>query len=130
MPVVARRQETQQFLVRSHRVPEWRGGFGEKSRAAPDLRCSRPLAGRRIAMATQPAVVAGGSTICTRSPVGKDAESSGEVASTRCWVEFATNLANRLHHSKSAKGNGSRCHPLRVSTKASSGTVDTQFRDF
>ena len=41
-------------------------------------------AGRRMVMATQPAVVAGGSTICTRSPVGRDAESSGEVASMRC----------------------------------------------
>ena len=30
-----------------------------------------------MVMATQPRVVAGGSTICTRSPVGSDADSSG-----------------------------------------------------
>ena len=34
-------------------------------------------AGRRMVMATQPAVVAGGMTICTRSPVGRDADNSG-----------------------------------------------------
>ncbi len=41
----------------------------------------------------------------------------------RCWVELATNLANRLHHSKSANGNGSRRHPLARLEKASSGRL-------
>jgi hypothetical protein len=54
-------------------------------------------AGRRMAIATQPAVVAGGMTICTRSPVGSDADNSGEVESIRCWVELAINFAKRLH---------------------------------
>jgi len=35
-------------------------------------------------IATDPGVVAGGSTICTRSPVGSDADRSGALASTRC----------------------------------------------
>ena len=34
-------------------------------------------AGRRMVMATQPALVAGGMTIWTRSPVGSEADSSG-----------------------------------------------------
>src|ERR1700688_342565 len=80
-------------------------------------------AGRRIAMATQPAMVAGGMTICTRSPVGRDADNSGAVASMRCCVELATNLANRVHHSKSANGSGSRRQPARVSRNASIGRL-------
>ena len=61
-----------------------------------------------MAIATLPGVVAGGSTICTRSPVGKDAERSGEVASIRCCVEFATSFAKRTHQSKSANGSDRR----------------------
>src|SRR6202034_3274985 len=34
-----------------------------------------------------------------------------------------TNFASRQHHSKSAKGKGSRCQPARVSTKASLGRL-------
>src|ERR1700722_12703510 len=80
-------------------------------------------AGRRIAMATQPAVVAGGMTICTRSPLGNEADNSGAVASMRCCVELATNLANRVHHSKSANGSGSLRQPSRVSRNACSGRL-------
>src|ERR1700723_1427842 len=74
-------------------------------------------------MATQPSVVAGGMTICTRSPLGNEADNSGEVASMRCCVELATNLANRVHHSKSANGSGSLRQPARVSRNACSGRL-------
>src|ERR1700733_11125723 len=74
-------------------------------------------------MATQPAVVAGGMTICTRSPLGNEADNSGAVASMRCCVELATNFANRVHHSKSANGSGSQRQPSRVSRNASIGRL-------
>jgi hypothetical protein len=80
-------------------------------------------------IATQPAVVAGGITIWTRSPLGKLADSSGEHSSMRCCVEFATSLASRLHQSKSAKPSGSRRHPAAVSRNASPGSIDAQFHD-
>ena len=79
--------------------------------------------GRRIVSATVPAVVAGGRTICARSPVGSDAESRGVASSTRCRVEFAISLASRRHQSKSAKGSGRRSHPRLVSTNASLGRL-------
>jgi hypothetical protein len=52
-----------------------------------------------MVIATQPVVVAGGMTICTRSPEGSDADNRGDVESMRCCVEFATNFANLVHHS-------------------------------
>jgi hypothetical protein len=81
------------------------------------------LEGRRMVIATQPAVVAGGSTIWMRSPLGSDADSRGDSSAIRCRVELATSLANLRHHSKSANGSGSRCHPSRVSMKASPGVL-------
>src|SRR5258705_5753265 len=77
--------------------------------------------GRRRVIATVPAVVAGGKTICARSPVGRDAESSGVASSTLWRVKFAISSASRRHQSKSAKGNARRSHPLAVSTKPSPG---------
>ena len=79
--------------------------------------------GRRSVIATVPGVVAGGRTICARSPLGSEAERSGVASSMRCRVEFAINLASRAHQSKSAKGNGRRSQPMRVSTKASPGRL-------
>ena len=91
----ARRQQTQQFAARWRRACLVGAPRAAKDTAsAPVPRCSRPRsAGRRMEIATQPAVVAGGMTICTRSPVGSDADSSGDVASMRCWVELATSFA-------------------------------------
>src|SRR5437588_637558 len=73
-------------------------------RVAPNtpLRASSSIdhtvsAGRRMVMATHPSVVAGGSTICTRSPEGSAADSSGADSSTRCRVTLAMSLASRLH---------------------------------
>jgi len=51
--------------------------------------------GRRIDMATHPLVVAGGITIWMRSPVGRDADKSGEVSSILWCVAFATSFARR-----------------------------------
>ena len=79
--------------------------------------------GRRSVIATVPAVVAGGKTICARSPVGRDAERSGVASSTLWQVEFAISFASRRHQSKSAKGNSRRSHPLAVSTNASPGRL-------
>ncbi len=79
-----------------------------------------------MVIATQPAVVAGGMTICTRSPVGSDADSSGDVASMRCCVELATSLANRLHQSKSANGSGFALPALAGLEKRFQRTVDAQ----
>ncbi len=79
--------------------------------------------GRRTVIATQPAVVAGGMTTWTRSPLGSDADNNGEDSSTRCRVEFAINLASRQHQSKSASGKDSRCHPAVVSMKTSEGLL-------
>ena len=79
--------------------------------------------GRRSVIATVPAVVAGGRTICARSPLGRDAESSGVASSTRCRVEFAISLASRRHQSKSANGSARRSHPRLVSTNASRGRL-------
>src|SRR5271167_2576219 len=76
-----------------------------------------------MAMATLPGVVAGGRTICTRSPDGKDAERSGEAASIRCCVKFASSFAKRTHQSKSANGSDRRIQPSRVSTKPSCGAL-------
>src|SRR5665213_599669 len=77
--------------------------------------------GRRMVIATVPAVVAGGSTICTRSPPGNPADSKGEEASIRWPVEFATSLANLRHQSKLRSGSSSRRQPELVSMKASPG---------
>src|SRR5690349_5161085 len=77
------------------------------------------LDGRRIVMATHPRVVAGGSTICTRSPVGSDADRSGADSSTRCRLAFAMSFASRWHQSKSANGAATHRQPERVSTKTS-----------
>ena len=77
--------------------------------------------GRRIEIATQPAEVAGGSTICVRSPPGKDAERIGDSSSMRWRVKFATSFARRRHQSKLAKGSSSRCQPVRVSRNADPG---------
>src|SRR5688572_20183484 len=76
-----------------------------------------------MVMATHPSVVAGGVTICTRSPLGSAADSNGEDGSIRCLVELATSFASRLHQSKSAKGSGSQRQPQRVSTKLSPGRL-------
>src|ERR1700733_2508512 len=76
-----------------------------------------------MVMATAWALVAGGRTICTRSPLGRDADSSGEEASIRCRVEFAASLARRWHQSKSAKRSVSQRQPALVSTKASPGRL-------
>src|ERR1022692_866107 len=77
--------------------------------------------GRRIVMATVPGVVAGGSTICTRSPPGNAAESNGEAASMRWPGKLATSLANRTHQSKLISGMTSRRQPVVVSMNASPG---------
>src|SRR5215472_14336396 len=76
-----------------------------------------------MVMATHPRVVAGGNTICTRSPEGNDADSNGEDSSTRWWVMLAINLARRLHQSKSANGSSSRRQPADVSIKISRGRL-------
>src|SRR4029077_5730918 len=70
-----------------------------------------------------PRVVAGGSTTCTRSPEGSDADSSGEASSTRWRVTFAISFARRLHQSKSANGSSSLCQPAAVSIKISRGRL-------
>jgi hypothetical protein len=41
------------------------------------------LEGLRMVMATQPSVVAGGNTICIRSPPGNEADSNGQDSSIR-----------------------------------------------
>ena len=79
--------------------------------------------GLRMTIATQPAVVAGGMTIWTRSPVGNEADSNGDDELIRCSVELATSFASLMHHSKSACGKLSRRHPVRVSRKASRGRL-------
>ena len=56
-------------------------------------------------------------------PLGSDAESKGDSASTRWRVEFATSFASRRHQSKSANGSASRFHPVRSSTNASPGRL-------
>src|SRR5215469_4738053 len=80
-------------------------------------------AGRRMVMATHPKVVAGGSTTCTRSPDGNDADSNGEDSSIRWRVTLAMSLARRLHQSKSANGSSSRRQPAAVSIKISRGRL-------
>src|SRR6516225_3899894 len=80
-------------------------------------------AGRRMVMATHPSVVAGGSTTCTRSPDGSDADNRGEDSSTRWRVTLAISFARRRHQSKSANGSSSRCQPARVSIKISRGRL-------
>src|SRR5580658_1713488 len=80
-------------------------------------------AGRRMVIATQPSVVAGGNTICTRSPEGSAADSSGVVSSTRWRVTLATSFARRRHQSKSANGASARLQPRGVSTKISRGRL-------
>ena len=85
--------------------------------------------GRRIVIATRPGVVAGGSTICARSPLGREADSSGDPSSIRWRVEFATSFASRRHQSKSANGKVRCSHPLPRLDKRLSGAVDAQFRD-
>ena len=57
-----------------------------------------------MVIATHPALVAGGSTIWMRSPVGSEADRSGDSSSIRWRVEFATSFARRRHQSKSANG--------------------------
>src|SRR3569833_330860 len=79
--------------------------------------------GRRMVMAAQPWVVAGGRTTWIRSPPGNEADRSGEDSSMRWRVEFATSLASRRHQSNVANGNGSRCQPEPVSMKASWGRL-------
>jgi hypothetical protein len=44
-------------------------------------------------IATHPALVAGGKTIWMRSPLGSEADRSGDSSSTRWRVEFATSFA-------------------------------------
>src|SRR6266436_6044428 len=80
-------------------------------------------AGRRMVMATHPMVVAGGRTICTRSPEGSEADRSGADSSTRWRVILAMSLASRRHQSKSANGTSSRRQPARVSMKISRGRL-------
>ncbi len=110
----------------SSRVPAGLPGAAKNPATRQFLDAPHLSAGRRMAIATQPAVVAGGMTICTRSPVGSDADNSGEVASMRCCVELATSLAKRLHQSKSANGSDSRRQPARVSMNASMRPIDAQ----
>ena len=62
-------KKPQELLLRSHRAPRSRGAWRERSRAGRAPRSTRPASeGRRIVIATVPGVVAGGSTIWTRSP--------------------------------------------------------------
>src|SRR6185312_14985076 len=79
--------------------------------------------GRRMVMQTQWPRVAGGIAICTRSPPGREAESSGEHSSILCRVELAISFASLRHQSKSARGNGSQRQPERVSMKSSFGRL-------
>src|SRR6202035_2017506 len=74
-----------------------------------------------MVIATQPALVAGGSTSWMRSPEGSEADRSGDSSSMRWRVEFATNFASLLHQSKSANGTSCRSQPSRVSTNATPG---------
>ena len=87
------------------------------------------VAGRRIEMATQPAVVAGGSTICTRSPLGRDADRSGEAASTRCWVEFATSFAKPAAPFEIGKRQGLAAPPAARLHESFVRPVDAEFHD-
>ncbi len=80
-------------------------------------------AGRRTVIDTHPAVVAGGITICTRSPLGRAADNRGQVSSILCRLQFATSLASLLHQSKSAAGTLSRRQPAAVSTNTSPGRL-------
>src|SRR5271170_1047251 len=80
-------------------------------------------AGRRIDMATVRSVVAGGKTICTRSPVGSEADNNGASDSTRCRLAFAISLANLKHQLKSANGSATRSQPLARSIKPSPGRL-------
>ncbi len=80
-----------------------RRGSDEKFRACASSPTDQTSSeGRRMLTATHPWVVAGGSAICTRSPLGSEAESSGDVSSIRCRLKFATSFANRRHQSRSA----------------------------
>src|SRR6202021_176134 len=74
-----------------------------------------------MVIATQPALVAGGSTSWMRSPEGSEADRRGDSSSMRWRVEFSTNFASRLHQSKSANGTSWRSQPARVSTNAMPG---------
>src|SRR6266404_1735519 len=56
-----------------------------------------------------------------RSPVGSEAERSGDSSSTRWRVELATSFASLRHQSKSAKAMASRRQPSWVSRKATPG---------
>src|SRR5215831_1461397 len=76
-----------------------------------------------MVMATHPRVVAGGRTICTRSPDGSDADSNGADSSIRWRVTLAMSFARRLHQSKSANGSSSRRQPAAVSIKISRGRL-------
>src|SRR5256884_2156436 len=76
-----------------------------------------------MVMATHSSVVAGGRTICTRSPEGSEADRSGADSSTRWRVTLAMSLASRRHQSKSANGASSRRHPECVSMKISRGRL-------
>src|SRR5215470_8803142 len=76
-----------------------------------------------MVMATHPSVVAGGRTICTRSPDGSDADSNGADSSIRWRVTLAMSFARRLHQSKSANGRSSRRQPADVSIKISRGRL-------
>ena len=84
--------------------------------------------GRRMLRATEPAVVAGGSTIWMRSPEGSDAERSGDSSSMRWRVELATSFARFRHQSKLANGIDSRRQPSRVSRYATPGSIDAELR--
>src|SRR5262249_41570252 len=76
-----------------------------------------------MVMATHPSVVAGGRTICTRSPDGSDADSNGAASSIRWRGTVAMSFARGLHQSKSANGSSSRRQPAAVSIKNSRGPV-------
>ena len=128
----ARRPRHDDVLARAHREPQERHPVPrricalpvrappappavpvatQRSNTPPAASSSSPHArspGRRIVIATVPAVAAGGSTTCTRSPDGNAADSSGDSALTRCLVAPATSRANDWHQLKLANGAGSR----------------------
>ena len=94
-----------------------------KPPAASSATVRTPSEGRRIVIETQFPVVAGGSTIWMRSPLGSEPERMGRSAEMLCMVALATSLPRRIHQSKSANGSVVRAHPLRRSTNASPGRL-------